>query len=115
MYFFIKTILTAVLVVSISEAARRSVWLGGVLAAVPLTSVLAFIWTWHDTKNPETVAQLSTTIFWMVLPTLPLFLALPWLLRAGWGFYPALGAVVAGTVVLYAVWVVVVRQWGVTL
>ena len=97
----IKIAVTAVLVVAISEVAKRSSLLGAVLASIPLTSVLAMVWLYADTGDAEKVAELATGIFWLVLPSLVLFIALPLLLRAGWDFAPSLLAAGALTVACY--------------
>ena len=78
----IKIVVTAVLVVAISEVAKRSTLLGAVLASLPLTSLLAMIWLYADTGDAQQVADLASGIFWLVLPSLVLFVALPLLLRA---------------------------------
>lgn len=90
-YLLIKTLFSAALIVAVSEIAKRSAALGGLLASLPLISLLAMLWLYADTGNTEKVARLSISIFWLVLPSLPLFLALPYLLRRGMDFYPALG------------------------
>ena len=64
----IKVAITAVLVVAISEVAKRSSLLGAVLASIPLTSVLAMVWLYADTGDAHKVADLATGIFWLVLP-----------------------------------------------
>jgi len=69
--------------------------------SLPLVSLLAFLWLWRDTGDVERVAQLSQSAFWYVLPSMPLFLALPLLLRAGWGFWLSFGLVLALTAALY--------------
>jgi len=80
-YILIKTILTALIVVGVSEIAKRYTTLAALLAALPLTSILAMIWLYIDTKDSIRIADLSIGIFWLVLPTLCFFLVLPWLLR----------------------------------
>ncbi len=69
--------------VAISEAAKRSTLLGGILASLPLTSLLAFIWLYGETGDTGKIANLSVSIFWYVLPSLVLFVALPILLARG--------------------------------
>ena len=101
LYATIKVLLTSVLVVAVSETAKRSALFGAVIASVPLTSVLAMIWLYVDTGDTEKIARLSHGIFWLVLPSLVLFLTLPILLRAGLGFYMSLGASIALTVGAY--------------
>jgi len=103
----VKVILTAVVVVAVSELAKRSSFWGAILASLPLTSLLAFVWLYLDTGNTASIAALSQGIFWLVLASLPLFAVLPLLLRTGWPFWPSLGAACAVTVGAYfaLVWV----------
>jgi hypothetical protein len=97
----LKVALTAVVVVAVSEIAKRSSLWGAVLASLPLTSLLAFVWIYLETGNAQSIAQLSQSIFWLVLASLPLFLALPFLLRYGWPFWPSLGVACVVTVGAY--------------
>jgi hypothetical protein len=111
----IKVAVTAILVVAISEVAKRSSLLGAVLASIPLTSVLAMIWLYADTGDTEKVASLATGIFWLVLPSLALFIALPLLLRSGWGFAPGLIASGALTVACYFLMLAVLKRLGIAI
>jgi len=86
----VKVIDTAIVVVAISEIAKRNSLWAGLLASLPLTSLLAFVWIYLDSGNADHVAALSRSIFWLVLPSLLLFLLLPWLLRLGIGFWLSL-------------------------
>jgi len=88
--FFLKVAITVVIVIAVSEIAKRSSFWGAILASLPLTSLLAFIWLYVDTGNAQSVASLSRSIFWLVLASLPLFALLPMLLNAGWSFWPSL-------------------------
>ena len=88
-------IITAIVVVAVSEIAKRNSLWAGLLASLPLTSLLAFVWIYLDSGNADQVATLSRSIFWLVLPSLLLFLLLPWLLRLGVGFWPSLASCVA--------------------
>jgi hypothetical protein len=101
----IKIVLTSVLVVAISEAAKRSSLIGAILASLPLTSVLAMVWLYYDTRDAEKVAALASAIFWLVLPSLTLFLVLPILLRKGIPFTPSLLIGIALTALSYFVMV----------
>jgi len=86
-YIIIKTLLTAVIIVGISEIGKRFTTFAALLAALPLTSLLAMIWLYSDTRDSELIADLSIAIFWLVLPTLLFFLVLPWLLRHQYNFW----------------------------
>jgi hypothetical protein len=102
----IKAALSGVIVLAASEVARRSPTYGALLVSLPLVSILAMIWLWHDTGDSGRIAALSEGTFWLVLPTLPMFLVLPMLLRQGVDFWLALAAACALTVGLYslAIW-----------
>jgi F0F1-type ATP synthase assembly protein I len=109
----LKVLATSVIVVAVSEAAKRSALLGALIASLPLTSILAMIWLWSDTRDAEKVAGLATGIFWLVLPSLAFFVALPLLLRAGWGFIPSLVASMALTALAYAAMLAILKHLGV--
>ena len=109
----IKIALTSVLVVAIAEAGKRSVLLASILASLPLTSVLAFVWLYADTGEPEKVAALATGISWLVLPSLILFVALPLLLRANVPFAGALALSVLATAGGYAAMFAILRRFGI--
>ena len=114
-YYVLKIMLTAGIVVAVSEASKRSSLLGGLLASLPLISFLGLIWLYIDTGSTEKVADLSKSVFWLVLPSLALFLILPPLLRAGWNFWAALGASSAVTVILYVLQLWLLPRLGVKL
>ncbi|MFL6721312.1 MAG: DUF3147 family protein [Sphingomonas sp.] len=101
-YLFIKAALSGVIVAAVSEIARRYPGWGGLVASLPLTSLLAMVWLYRDSGDSEQVAVLTASIFWFIIPSLPLFLTLPWLLRSGLGFWAAMAIGVAGTLALYA-------------
>jgi hypothetical protein len=94
--------LSGLIVAAASEVARRWPGLGGLIVSLPLVSLLAFIWLWRDTGDAERVAQLSTSTFWYFLPSMPMFLALPFMLRSGIGFRPALAGAILLTLLLYS-------------
>ena len=101
-YLLVKAVVSGVLIAAISEVARRSPGWGGLLASLPLTSLIALIWLWRDTSDLSRIAEQSTATFWFVLPSLPLFLIIPMMLRSGWGFWPTILVACAITLALYA-------------
>lgn len=115
LYAAIKVFLTAGLVVTISEIAKRSPVAGAIVASLPLTSLLAFVWLYADTGDADRVAQLSRGVFWYVLPSLVLFLAFPWLVSGGWGFWPAAAISCALTVGAYLLMVFILGRFGIAL
>ena len=109
----VKVLLTSVLVVSASEAAKRSVVVGAVLASLPLTSHLAMIWLYVDTRDPEKVAALASGIFWLILPSLTLLLVLPLLLRKGVPFVPSVALSIALTAASYFAMLAILKWLGI--
>ena len=100
-YYVVKLLLTAALIVGISELSKRSSFAGALLASVPIVSVLAMIWLYADTRDVAQVAALSRSVFWLVLPSLALFLLLPALLERGYDFFASLAVSVGATIVVY--------------
>ncbi len=115
LYTAIKVLVTAVLVVAISEAAKRSTLLGGIVASLPLTSLLAFIWLYGETSDSGKIASLSVRIFWYVLPSLVLFIALPVLLGRGVDFWLSLVIASGLTFAAYLLMTALLARFGVTL
>lgn len=115
LYGVIKALLSGLLVGLVSETARRNAALGALFASLPLVSVLGMVWLWRDTHDAARLADHAQTTFWYVLPSLPMFLVIPALLRRGVGFWPALLLGCALTVVLYGVTVAVAARVGVRL
>jgi len=109
-----KYFLTSAVVVLVSELAKRSDKLGGFVAALPLVTILALIWLYLEHQPEEKIANHAWYTFWYVLPTLPMFLAFPVLLPRV-GFWMALLACVAITVVCFGLFAVVVRRFGIEL
>jgi hypothetical protein len=102
LYLVIKAAVSGVIVAAVSEIARRYPGWGGLVASLPLTSLLAMLWLWRDTRDPGRVAELAGSTFWFILPSLPLFIVLPLLLRSNLGLWLSMAIVVAGTLALYA-------------
>ena len=97
----VKIVITALLVAAISELGRRSTLAGALLASLPLTSLLALVWLYHDTGDAAQTADLARAIFWLVLPSLAFFIVFPAGVRAGWGFWTSMSTGVAATLVAY--------------
>ena len=115
LYLFIKAALSGLLIAVISEVSRRQPGWGGLIASLPLVSVLALIWLWRDTHDPEAAAAQAMSTFWFVLPSLPLFLIIPWLLRSGMNFWLSLTIACLVTMALYAGFAVIAPKLGVPL
>ena len=104
MYLLLKALLSGAIVAAASELARRSSLLGAVLISLPLTSILAAVWLYRDTRDTGEVASLSWSILWVIGPSLVFFVVLPVALQRGIGFWPALALACGATAVTYAAW-----------
>jgi F0F1-type ATP synthase assembly protein I len=113
-WLVIKYLITAGVVVAVSEFAKRSDRLGALLAALPLVTFLALIWLHVENQPTEKIANHAWYTFWYVLPTLPMFLLFPMLLHRI-GFWPTLAACAVITAVLFAVLCKVLEPFGIAL
>ncbi len=100
-YLVIKAVMSAIIIVIVSETARRNPGTGALIASLPLISVLGMIWLWRDTGDAVRLADHAAATFWYVLPSLPMFLLIPALLRRGVNFWVALVAGCMLTILLY--------------
>lgn len=114
-YYVLKVVISALLIVAISEIAKRSTGFAALVASLPLTSLLAFIWMRMEGSPPERIGELSGQIFWLVLPSLVLFLLLPLLLKYGLNFWLSLGLSVTVTAGCYLALLPLLRRMGVGL
>ena len=101
LYLLAKAALSGVIIAIASEVARRWPGWGALIVSLPLVSVLAMIWLWRDTHDPVRLATHAEATFWFVLPSLPMFLLIPLMLRQGASFWAALAAGCALTIALY--------------
>ena len=115
LYLFIKAALSGIIVAAVSEIARRNAGLGGLLASLPLVSVLGMIWLWRDTGDSVRMAAHAEATFWYVLPSLPMFLLIPLLLRNSFSFWTALAIGCFVTMALYAGMITVGPKLGLRL
>ncbi|MBK6802617.1 DUF3147 family protein [Novosphingobium sp.] len=96
-----KALLSGALIVAIAEIGKRLPTLGALIASLPLVSVLGMMFLWHARPDAENMAVHAEATFWYVLPSLPMFLAIPFMLRHGVPFWLALAMGCALTIVLY--------------
>ncbi len=113
-WIIFKYLLTAGVVVLISEVAKRSDRLGGLIAALPLVTVLALIWLYVENQSSEKISNHAYYTFWYVLPTLPMFLIFPYLLKK-FGFWITLSLSMMITLIIFYIFAKVMKSFGVEL
>lgn len=115
LYAVLKAAISGVIIAIVSEVAKRSPALGALIVSLPLVSVMGMMWLWRDTNDPVRLAAHAQSTFWYVLPSLPMFLLIPWLLRRGLMFWPALGLGCLLTVGLYVLMTWIGPRFGLRL
>ena len=113
-WIIFKYLLTAGVVVLISEVAKRSDRLGGLIAALPLVTVLALIWLYVENQSREKISNHAYYTFWYVLPTLPMFLIFPYLLKK-FGFWVTLSLSMVITLIVFYIFAKVMKSFGIEL
>lgn len=115
LYFILKAAISGVLIALVSTLAKRYPGVGALVASLPLVSVLGMVWLWRDRPDTANMAAHAGATFWYVLPSLPMFLLIPAMLKHGVGFWIALAAGCALTVVLYLAMTWIAPRLGVQL
>lgn len=112
-YYLIKLFVSAAIIVLVTEVAKVNATLGGLIKSLPLISLIALIWLYVETQDTVRISALSISTFWFVLPTLPMFIVLPALLKNGVQFWAALAISVAVMLVCYVITMALLRRFGV--
>ena len=113
-YIVLKYIITAGLIVLISELAKLSDKVGALTSALPLVTISVLFWLFFENQSTEKIANHSYYTFWYVLPTLPMFLLFPWIIKH-WSFWPAILLSIGFTVILFIAYVSVLKKFGINL
>ena len=114
-YYFIKTIITALIIVVVSEVAKRSTLLGALIISIPLTSLLAFVWLYFDTKDYQKVIDLSYGTILLSIPSFAFFIILPILLKMKQNFAVSIIIAIIGTSILYFIFIYLLKKFGITI
>lgn len=115
LYYTIKIVVSALIVLAVSEIAKRHSGFAALVASIPLTSLLAFIWLHLESTPSERIADLSMQIFWLAIPSLVLFLTFSFLIRQGTSFWAGLAISVAATTCGYLAFIPLLRRFGLTI
>ena len=114
-WYLVKLLVSALIIVLVSEVSKKLPLIGSLIASIPLISVLGMIWMYGEKVNVSKIASHAEGTFWYVLPSLPMFLLLPWMLRKGINFPISLTVGVALTGVLYFIMAKVLTKFGLNL
>jgi len=107
-----KGIFSGAVIVAASELAKKSTIFGALVISLPLASIMSMTWLYNDTKDNEQVADFAESILWLVIPSMILFLTLPFLLRRGWEFEYAMSVGIVLTIIAYATSIGLAKSFG---
>ncbi len=110
MYFLIKTFLTALIIVFVSEIAKKYTWAAAIIVSIPLTSLLAFIWLYFDTKDVQKVIELSFSTIIMTIPSIIFFIVLPIMLKLKQNFTFSIVIAIVSTSVAYLLFITIIKK-----
>ncbi len=114
-YILIKTLITAVVIVAVSEIARRSSLLAGLIASIPLVSFLAIIWLYWETKDSQKIVDLSYSIILMIIPSLTFFIVLPFVMKLQSSFVISMIIATVSTIIAYWLFIVLLGKFGISI
>ena len=111
MYLILKTLISAIIIVAVSEIAKRYTWTAALIVSLPLTSLLAFVWLYWDTKDTQKVIELSYSTIIMSLPSFVFFIILPILLKFKYNFIFSLLISILSTAIAYVIFMFLVKKF----
>ena len=106
MYIILKTLISAIIIVAVSEIAKKYTWTAAIIVSLPLTSLLAFVWLYWDTKDSQKVIELSYSTIVMTVPSIVFFIVLPTLLKFKQNFVFSLIVSIISTAIAIAVLII---------
>ena len=110
MYILLKTIISALIIVAVSEIAKKYTWTAAIIVSLPLTSLLAFVWLYWDTKDSQKVIELSYSTIVMTVPSIVFFIVLPTLLKLKQNFVFSLIVSIISTAIAYALFMFIIKK-----
>ena len=110
MYLILKTLISASIIVIVSEIAKKYTWSAAIIISIPLTSLLAFIWLYYDTKDVQKVIDLSLSTIVMTLPSIVFFIVLPFMLKFKYSFSFSIIIAIISTSVAYIIFISIIKK-----
>ena len=114
-YYLVKTLFTAIIIVIVSEVAKKSSLLGAIIISIPLTSLLAFVWLYFDTKDYQKVIDLSYATILLTIPSFAFFIILPILIKMKQNFAISIIISIIGTSIFYFIFIYILKKFGVSI
>ena len=113
MYLILKTLISAIIIVLVSEIAKRYTWTAAIIVSLPLTSLLAFVWLYWDTKDTQKVIELSYSTIVMSIPSFVFFIVLPLLLKFKQNFILSIIVSILSTALAYIIFMFIVKKFNI--
>ena len=113
--FLIKLLISSGIIIIVSEISKKDTLMGGIIVSIPLVSVLSMVWLYLETKNVENVSALSTSILWLIIPSLTLFIVLPIFIKSGINFFISMSISILITMGCYWIMIIILGRFGIEL
>ena len=113
--FLIKLLISSGIIIIVSEISKKDTLMGGIIVSIPLVSVLSMVWLYLETKIVENVSALSTSILWLIIPSLTLFIVLPILIKSGINFFISMCISILITMGCYWIMIIILGKFGIEL
>ncbi len=111
--FLAKTIISALIIATVSVVSKKVPLIGAIIISLPITSILALIWLYVDTKDSGQIVQLSNSITLMLVPSFIFFIALSILLKNNMSFPWALVISCGVMIIAYSLYTFVLGRFGI--
>ena len=112
MYIILKTLISALIIVAVSEIAKKYTWAAALIVSLPFTSLLAFVWLYWDTKDYQKVIDLSYSTLVMSVPSFIFFIVLPILLKFKQNFFFSILVSIISTAIAYAIFMYIIKKFN---
>ena len=112
MYIVIKTLISALIIVAVSEIAKKYTWTAAIIVSLPVTSLLAFVWLYWDTKDYQKIIDLSYSTLVMTVPSVVFFIVLPTLLKFKQNFIFSIIVSIISTAIAYTIFMYIIKKFN---
>ncbi|MEK7431701.1 MAG: DUF3147 family protein [Cyanobacteriota bacterium] len=113
-YVIFKYAITSLIIVLVSEFAKKSDKIGAIISSIPMVTVLTLLWLYFENQSGIKIKNHAYYTFWYVIPTLPMFLVFPFLYDK-LGFLMSLFLYIFFTIILFFIFGLILKKFGIDL
>ena len=87
LFIVTKIFITAIIITAITEISKKSVSVGGLVAAMPILTIIALFWFYYEKKDNMFLAGFTKAVFAGFPMTIMFFIPTIYLFKKGYNFY----------------------------